>query len=159
MSEAIRNLPKQEGNMQRPREINIAIGIGIFAITVITLYWVTWFAAPQLIQGRTPDEPDYQIYLHFEQAFPLADGFIVLVSLVGVIGLWRMKAWGFLWMLLAAGAAIFLGLMDLLYDLQHEMFFPLTVETAIEPVIVLLTLSLGPLIAALLWRCRADFMC
>jgi hypothetical protein len=57
-----------------------------------------------------------------------------------------------------AGAAVFLGLMDLLYDLQHAMFVPLTAEAAIEPIIVLLTLSLGPLITALLWRRRADFI-
>ena len=144
--------------MQRPKEVNIVIGIGIFAIIIITLYWVTWFTAPQLIQGRTPDASDYEIYVHFEQSFPLADSFIVVASLVGVIGLWRMKAWGLLWMLLAAGAAIFLGLMDLLYDLQHDMFVPLNAETAFELVIVLLTLSLGPLIAALLWRRRADFI-
>jgi len=144
--------------MKRPSEIKFVIGIGIFAITVITLYWITWFTAPKLIQARTPDAPDYQIYVNFEQAFPLADGFIVIAALVGVIGLWQMKSWGFLWMLLAAGAAIFLGLMDLLYDLQHDMFVPLNAETTLELVIVILTLLLGPIMTALLWKRRKDFL-
>jgi len=144
--------------MKRPHEINIVIGIGVFAITVITAYWITWFTAPELIQSRTPEALDYQVYVNFEQAFPLADGFIAIAALIGVIGLWRMKSWGFLSMMLAAGGAIFLGLMDLLYDIQHSMFVPLNAETTIELIIVILTLSLGPIMTALLWRRRKDFI-
>ncbi len=144
--------------MKRPHEINIVIGIGIFAITVLTVYWITWFTVPELIQSRTPEAPDYQVYVNFEQAFPLADSFIAIAALIGVIGLWRMKPWGFLSMMLVAGGAIFLGLMDLLYDIQHSMFVPLNAETTIELIIVILTLSLGPIMTALLWRRRKDFM-
>jgi len=144
--------------MKRPREINIVIGIGFFAVTAISLYWITWFTAPQLIQSRTPEASDYQIYVSFEQAFPLADGFVASAALIGVIGLWRMKSWGFLSMVLAAGGAIFLGLMDLLYDIQHRMFVPLNAETTIELIIVIITLLLGPMMAALLWKRRKDFM-
>jgi uncharacterized membrane protein (DUF2068 family) len=144
--------------MQRPHDINIVIGIGIFAIIAIAMYWITWFAAPQLIQSRTPEAADYQVYVNFEQAFPLADGFIAIASLIGVIGLWRMKSWGFLSMMLGAGGAIFLGLMDLLYDIEHSMFVPLNAETAIELIIVIITLSLGPIMTTLLWRRRKDFM-
>ena len=144
--------------MKRPREINIVIGIGIFAVTVLTLYWITWFTAPELIQSRTPEAPDYQVYVNFEQAFPLADSYLAIAALIGVIGLWRMKSWGFLSMMLMAGGVIFLGLMDLLYDIQHSMFVPLNAETTIELIIVILTLSLGPIMAALLWRRKKDFM-
>jgi hypothetical protein len=62
-------------------------------------------------------------------------------------------------MLLAGGAAIFLGLMDLLYDMQHGMFVPLTGEAAIELVIVALLLCLGPLMVGLLWKQRELFIC
>lgn len=144
--------------MKRPLEINIVIGLGLFAVVAVGLYWITWFAAPEFIQARTPADPDYQIYVSFEQAFPLADGWLALASLVGVIGLWRMRDWGFLFMLLARGAAIFLGLMDLLYDLEHSMFSPFTAEAVVELAIVVLLLALGPVMIALLWRQRREFI-
>lgn len=144
--------------MKRPLEINVVIGLGIFAVVAVCLYWFTWFAAPQFIQARAPADPDYQIYVNYGQAFPLADGWLAVASLVGVIGLWRMRDWGFLFMLLAGGAAIFLGLMDLLYDLEHSMFTPFTAEAAVELVIVILLLALGPAMIALLWRRRRDFI-
>ncbi len=144
--------------MKRPPEINVVIGLGLFAIAAICLYWITWFAAPQFIQARAPADPDYQIYVNFEQAFPLANGWLALASLVGVIGLWRMRDWGFLFMLLAGGAAIFLGLMDLLYDLEHNMFTPFTVEAVVELAIVVAVLALGPVMIALMWRRRREFI-
>ena len=143
--------------MKSPPSINIVIGLGLFAAGSIILYWTLWFLAPDLIQARHPGAPGYEIYVHFEQAFILADGWLALAALIGAIGLWKMRDWGFLFMLLAGGAAIFLGLMDLLYDLQHTMFVPLTGEAAIELVIVALLLCLGPLMIVLLWRKRGLF--
>jgi hypothetical protein len=144
--------------MQRPREANILIGIGLFAAAAIFLYWLAWFAAPAVVQSRTPDAPDYAIYVNYEQAFPLADAWLAVAALVGAAGLWKMRAWGFLFMLLAGGSAIFLGLMDLLYDLEHSMFTPLNAASAIELVIVLLLLALGPVVIVLTWRLRPYFM-
>ncbi len=144
--------------MKRPFEINVVIGLGLFAAVAVCLYWITWFAAPQFIQARALADADYQIYVNFEQAFPLADGWLALASLVGVLGLWRMRNWGFLFMLLAGGAAIFLGLMDLLYDLEHGMFALFTAEAAVELVIVILLLALGPVMIVLLWRRRREFI-
>ena len=94
----------------------------------------------------------------YEQAFPLPDAFLALVSLVGVVGLWKMRDWGFLSMLLAAGAAFFLGLEDLLYDLQHNMFSPFNTAAAIELAIVLVIMALGPAMTALLWKHRREFL-
>ena len=144
--------------MKRHSDVNIVIGIAIFAFVTVTAYWIIWFTAPQFIQSRTPDAPDYAIYIAFEQAFPLADCYVAVAALIGIIGLWKIKSWGFLSMLLAVGGVIFLGLMDLLYDLEHKMFIPLNAESTIELIIVILTLSLGPIMAALLWKHRKEFL-
>jgi hypothetical protein len=135
------------------------IGLGFFAASAIILYWALWFLAPDFIQARHPGAPDYEIYVHFEQSFILADAWLALAAVIGAIGLWNLRDWGFLFMLLAGGAAIFLGLMDLLYDMQHGMFVPLTGEAAIELVIVALLLCLGPLMVGLLWKQRELFIC
>lgn len=143
--------------MKRPTEINIVIGIGIFAILAMSAYWYAWFLAPEVVQSRTPADPDFSIYVAYEQAFPLPDAFVTLASLVGVIGLWQMRDWGFFSMLLGGGGAFFLGLEDLLYDLQHGMFVPFTGAAAIELAIVLVIMALGPAMTLLLWKQRRCF--
>ncbi len=140
--------------MKRPAGINAAIGIGIFAVIAITLYWFLWFAVPGVVQSRMPPDPAYAVYAGYELAFPLPDAFAALAALVGVIGLWRLRPWGLFSMLLGAGACFFLGLEDLLFDLENGLFFPFSAAAAIELAIVLLILSLGPLLTILLWKNR-----
>lgn len=144
--------------MKRPADINVVIGIGIFAFVAIAAYWFFWFAVPGVVQSRTPADPDYLIYEAYELAFPLPDAFVAIAALVGVIGLWKMKDWGFLSMLLAAGGAIFLGLEDLLFDLENHMFVPFNGAAGIELAIVLVILVLGPTMTLLLWKHRKELI-
>lgn len=140
--------------MKRPTSINVVIGIGIFTVIAMVAYWFAWFVTPSVVQARTPADPDYAIYVAYEQAFPLPDAFVTLAALIGVIGLWKMHDWGFLAMLLAGGGALFLGLEDLLYDLQHNMFVPFNSAAGIELAIVLVIMALGPTMTVLLWKHR-----
>lgn len=144
--------------MKRPANINIVIGIGIFTVVAMIAYWFAWFVTPEVVQARTPADSDYAIYVAYEQAFPLPDAFVTLAALVGVIGLWKMRDWGFLSMLLAAGGAFFLGLEDLLFDLQHNMLIPFTGAAGIELAIVLVIMALGPTMTVLLWKHRKEII-
>ncbi|MCX6081222.1 MAG: hypothetical protein NTW32_16955 [Chloroflexi bacterium] len=144
--------------MKRSKDINIVIGIGIFTILAMSAYWYAWYFAPEVVQARTPLDPDYAVYIGYEQAFPLPDLFVTLACAVGVVGLWKMRDWGFLAMLLTAGGAIFLGFEDLLYDLQHNMFVPFNGAAGIELAIVLVIMALGPAMTILLWKNRRDFI-
>lgn len=144
--------------MKRPADINVVMGIGIFAFVAIAAYWFFWFAVPGVVQSRTPADPDYLIYEAYELAFPLPDAFIAIAALVGVIGLRKMKDWGFLSMLLAAGGALFLGLEDLLFDLENHMFVPFDGAAGIELAIVLVILALGPAMTLLLWKHRKELI-
>lgn len=144
--------------MKRSTDINIVIGIGIFAFAAIAAYWFCWFVVPGVVQARTPADPDFAVYVGYELAFPLPDAFVAVASLVGVIGLWKMKDWGFLSMLLAAGGAFFLGLEDLLFDLENNMFVPFNGAAGIELAIVLVILALGPIMTVLLWKHRKELV-
>jgi hypothetical protein len=144
--------------MKRPRDINIVIGIGVFAFLAITAYWFFWFVVPGSVQARTPADPDFAVYMGYELAFPLPDAFVALAALVGVIGLWKMRDWGLLAMLLAAGGAIFLGLEDLLFDLENNMFVPFNGAAVIELAIVLVIMALGPAMTVLLWKHRSELI-
>lgn len=138
----------------RPRIISIIIGLDVFVAVATVLYWIAFFAVPEAIQTR-PEDP---VYVAFEQAFPLADAWLVVAATLGAIGLRRMRDWGFLFTLLAGSAAIFLGLMDLLFDLEHGIFVPLTGEALIELAIVVLLLVLGPFVTVAMWRQRRLFI-
>ena len=144
--------------MNRPAGINIVIGIGIFAIAFTAAYWFLWFVVPGVVQSRMPGDPGFAVYSGYELAFPLSDTFMSLAALVGVIGLWKMKDWGYLAMLITAGAAFFLGLEDLLFDLENSMFVPMNGGAVVELIIVLLIMSLGPIMTFLLWKHRRDLL-
>lgn len=140
-----------------PQEVAL-IAMGLFAVVAVILYWAAWYLVPSAVQSRPPSASDYAVYVAFEQSFPLADSWLALAALLGVIGLLLRRTWGFLFMLLAGSAAIFLGLMDLLYDLEHGMFVPLTQESAVELAIVVLLLLLGPIVVGLAWSQRRRFL-
>ena len=95
------------------------------------------------------------IYLAFESSFPLADGWMALCALIGAIGLWRRKDWGFLFGLLLGSSSIFLGLMDVLFNLNEGNYALGGPEMAIEVAINLATLSLGTVVIVYLWRNRS----
>ena len=138
--------------IKRSPIIHLLIGLGLFAAAAISMYWILWFLAPQTIQVFGPGSPEYPTYVAFEQAFLLADPWLALVALCGAIGFLYKQRWGLLCMLLAGSSAIFLGLMDLMYDLQHGVFASLTGEAAVEMVIVALLLGLGVSVIILTWR-------
>jgi hypothetical protein len=144
--------------MKRSSDINVVIGIGIFAFVATAAYWFFWFALPGVVQSRMPPDPGFAVYSGYELAFPLPDTFMALAALLGVFGLWRMKDWGFLAMLLAAGAAFFLGLEDLLFDLENGMFVPFGSAAGIELAIVLVIMALGPTMTVLLWKHRRELI-
>jgi len=137
----------------------LLIVLGLFSFVAITLFWFTWFVYPDFIQSRSPSDPQFDMYVNFEQSFIVADSWFALISLVGAVGVWRGRSWGYLFLLLAGSSAIFLGLMDLTYDLQNSMFSPFSFEAIIELIIIALLLTLGPLIIMKTWRtlnARAD---
>lgn len=134
---------------KRPWSINLAIGLYLFATAAFILFWLAWFLVPEAV--RISNE---RCYLAFEESFPLADAWCAIASLLAAIGLWQQRPWGLLFSLMAGGAAIFLGLMDLLWDLRTGTFLLGTAEAYTELLIVVLLLALGPIVTWLVWRER-----
>ena len=95
-----------------PKGLTWIIGLLLFTFAATLAYWMIYFTSGD-VQVRHDE-----VYLAFENAFPLADGWMAICSLLGAIGLWKKHSWGFLFGLLAASSAIFLGLMDVLFNLQ-----------------------------------------
>ena len=131
----------------------IIIGLLFLAFAAPLVYWIVFYTT-----GGTQIRQD-AVYLAFEKSFPVADTWMALCALTGAIGLWKRKSWGFLFGLLAASSAIFLGLMDLTFNLNEGIYAIPGLETTIEVLINLLTLGLGPVVIYYLWKYRRYYIC
>ena len=131
----------------RPRARTLATILFIGAIGTV-LYWVTFFAS-----GAVQASED-ACYLVFERSFPAADGWTAVASFLAAIGLWQGRPTAVLFGIAAGSGLVFLGLMDVLYNLENGMYALANPEMAAEIVINLFCLTVGPLAIAWPWRHR-----
>lgn len=125
----------------------IIAGMLLFAAVVTVAYWVIWFSNRDILASAHTIQ-----YFTFENAFPAADGWVVLSALLATIGLLRARRWGIYWTIVAAGSGIYLGCMDVLFDLENNIY-TLGGAASVEIVINILTFALG--VIGLLWAWRA----
>lgn len=111
-------------------------------------YWLAWFTTGTV---QTSAE---RCYLVFENAFPLADAYMAAAFVAGAVLLRRRRPAAVPVGIAAGSAMTFLGLMDLLYDLEHGKFADMTPAMAIETGIVLVCLVFGPFTMRRLWAAR-----
>jgi len=128
----------------------VIAGMLLFAAVITTAYWVIWFSNRDILASAHTIQ-----YFTFENAFPAADGWIVISALLATIGLLRAQRWGLYWTIVAAGSGIYLGCMDILFDLEYGIYSLKGDPSAaiVEIIINILTFSLG--IIGLVWAWRA----
>jgi hypothetical protein len=115
---------------------------------VIVAYWTAWFTHRSLVASASG-----AVYVDFEQAFPLADGFIVLFLLLGARALRRHSANAVLFLLLGAGAGFYLGGMDVLFDLEHGIWSH-GANGLVELVINIVTFAASAYFSSWVWSHR-----
>jgi len=126
-----------------------SVALLLYLTGILTVvYWVVYFTS-----GAVQAESS-EVYIAFEDAFPAADGWMTLACFLAGAGLLRGRAWGLLFGVAAGSAMIFLGLMDVLFNLQHGMYALGGVEMAIETVINVWTLGFGSFVIWFLWSRR-----
>jgi len=132
----------------------VIIALMLFAALLIVAYWTIWYGVDRslLASANTP------AYYTFENAFPAADGWLALTLIVGAIGLLARRPRGLLCGLLAGGAGVYLGCMDVLFDLENGIYLvpkggdPTAV--IIEITINVLTFALSVVAITYFWRQR-----
>lgn len=126
----------------------------VFAALVTVAYWVIWFGGGRDLLASSHAAS----YYTFENAFPAADGWLALTLLLGALGLWLNRPWGLFWGLLAGGAGVYLGCMDVLFDLENGIYLvpkggdPSAV--IVEIIINVFTFTLGIIALTYFWRQR-----
>jgi len=114
----------------------------------IVAYWVEFYTSGRV---RTSEDGDY---VAFERAFLLADGYLAVSALLAARLLSRGRAEAVGAGIAAGSGAVFLGLMDLKYNVQQGNFALRTPAVRLEKAIVVATLGLGTFTMLRLWSIR-----
>lgn len=111
----------------------------------IVVYWVLF--ALDVVEATGEDW-----YLRFERAFPVPDVATALAATAGGVGLLLGRPWGDAFALVAAGGLVFLGLIDISFNVQNGLYrkLPGSAEMWTEAVINVWTLGLGVWLVAYL---------
>ncbi len=134
--------------MLRPPRLTAVITALWTAAVLDVLYWVVFFTTGDVQTSQDP------VYLGFERAFPAADAWLAIVSVLCAEGLRRRRPWAVLHGIAAGSAFIYLGLMDTLYSLEHGMYRQLSPEIAGEIAIEVACFTFGPFLMRYVWRHR-----
>jgi uncharacterized membrane protein (DUF2068 family) len=122
------------------------------------VYWIIWFSKPALLWLRLPGALDFAVYANHRQGDFLTAVWLAVAALISAAGLWQRRDWGFLFTLLAGATTFTVGLSSLLFDLQNQLFVPLTAEAGLELILLIMMLVFGPLSILLVWRYRRRFI-
>jgi hypothetical protein len=111
----------------------------IVTAIVTAAYWLNYFT------GGDVKTIDARWYTAFEDAFPVADGWLAATSLLAGIGLWRGQRWAGAMGLLAGSALLYLAAMDITFDVENGLYVlvPSSAQMQFELLINVWSLALG----------------
>jgi hypothetical protein len=122
------------------------------AIVLDVVYWTLWYADRDSIASKHT-----QAYYDFENAFPLADAWLGIACVLALLTLRASRPSALLWLISAGAAGLYLGCMDLLYDLEHGIFAE-GGGGAFEAVIVAVTFAFSLTVLSWSWRHRGELL-
>jgi hypothetical protein len=136
-----------------PSGARFILGVLIFGVVATLAYWITWFGVDReiLASAHTPS------YYAFEQSFPVADLWLSGTGLLAIVALIRRRASALLWAIAAGALSIYLGLLDVLFDLENGIYRSADRSgVIIEIAINVLTLTMGTVVLVWAWQKRRE---
>jgi hypothetical protein len=140
-----------------PRFLKLTIGLVLAAFVAMFAYWIIWF----FVNRDWLASMDTPAYYVFENAFPAADGWLTLACGAGAFTMWKRRPSALFWLLVGGSASVYLGLMDVLFDLENGVYKAPRGDwgaVATEVAINLYALGVGAWALTFGWRNRAWFM-
>ena len=117
----------------------------------IVSFWIAFFTTDLI----SIDDPHLkEIYLAFESAFPVPDAYLAIVLTIGGIGLLRKRPYGDLFSLMGGASLIFLGLLDISFNIQHGIYLTGVAEGIMNILINLLCFGGGIFLVLIIWKKR-----
>ena len=124
----------------------------VVAILLDAAYWTILFTHRDWIASEHT-----QAYYDFENAFPLADLWLGLACVLALVTLVRGRPSAFFWLVAVGAAGLYLGSMDLLYDVEHGIFTQ-GGGGAFEAVIVAVTWVFSITVLRFAWTHRGELL-
>jgi len=115
--------------------LELLTGIGLI------LFWILFFTV-----GLAPKNPP-QGYFAYEHSFPLPDGLLAIVLLVAGTLLMLNNPLGINLSLIAAGALVFLGVLDFSFNIQNGLYKTSKVDLLLNAFINVWCVGFGVAIA------------
>ena len=128
--------------------------VGLWVVAVVTVaFWVVWYADRSVLASN-----HRPAYYEFENAFPAADGWLALAAALAAVTLKRKAEIALLWLVATASAGLYLAGMDILYDLEHGIWWRSGAGGVIEAVINAVSLFGGLWLLRWTWSKRQDLL-
>ena len=112
----------------------------------LILFWLAFYTV-----GLAPDKAP-PCYYAYENSFPLPDTLLAILLLVAGERLMRSRPGGRALSLIAAGALVFLGLLDFSFNLQNGIYMTSTIDLVLNAFINIWCVGFGLAIAVLIGR-------
>ena len=119
---------------------------------LLLAYWIAWFTDRGLVASDHA-----AVYVGFEQAFPVADTWLLAAMLMSVLELRRRHPSALLWLIVTGGAGVYLVALDVLYDLEHGIYGK-PQGGLLELGINLVTMTLSVALLRFSWRFRLELL-
>jgi len=140
-------------NPDLPRGGRIILGVLIFGVLATLAYWLVWFGIDRDILASAHTDS----YYAFENSFPVADFWMAASGAAAAVALIRRRASALPWLIAAGATSIYLGLLDVLFDLENGIYgSPDTGGVLVEIAINVLTLAFGTVVMIWAWRARRE---
>ena len=126
--------------------MKILAALLVTGAVITVVYWANYYIAGD-VRVLT-----VTWYTYFEDAFPVADGWMALCMLLAGIGLLRGTRAGALWGLMAGSALLYLAAMDITFDVEHHLYALRSGPVLTEMAINATSLALGIATLVMSWR-------
>lgn len=112
--------------MTTRNKLRFVAALHVFTAAQIVFFWIGFYT--EMIFPKellAPLISNYEGYYAWETSFTMPDLIMAAVMAVGGVKLWRdtANAWACTCLIAASGAAIFLGVLDFMYDAFNGMYF------------------------------------
>ena len=94
------------------------VGALLAGAVLLALYWAAWLLDRSLLASDTRPA-----YYEFQAAFVLADGWLAFCLVAAARALATRRPAALLWLLAAGGAGGYVLAVDVIYNLQHGVWF------------------------------------
>jgi len=133
----------------RPPAAGIVTALMVTTAAGTLAYWIGFFAA-----GNTLHSSETDAYVAFEHAFLAADAWLSIAAIATAVGLVRRRASAVAAGIATGSALVYLGLLDVLFDVEQGIYLRPSGAMAAEVVINVFCLAVGPFCLVWFWRYR-----